>query len=154
MESRSGNAMKRAALVAMLALAATGVFAQGACHEEGEFATFFRHFSDDVTFQKARLPASIRYGAWRAADGKREFKWKELSRDEVLTSPSGRVLPTTADQAKMFVVKTSQPRDGRVDVNVVRDESDSFDSTFSFRNVNGCWMLYEIRDNYIDDSGI
>jgi hypothetical protein len=154
MESRSGNAVKRAALTATLALVATDVFAQGSCHEEGDFANFFRRFSDDVTFQKARLPASVRYGAWWAAGDKREFQWKERSREELLTSPSGRVVPTTADQAKLFVVKTSQPRDGRVDVNVVRDESDSFDSTFSFRIVNGCWVLDEIRDNYLDDSRI
>ena len=154
MESQSGAALKSAGFIAAAALVATNTFAQGPCNEAGQFASFFRRFSDDATFQKSRVPESVRYGAWRADHGKRVLKWQEMSPEQLVTSPSGRIIPTTADQSKLFVVKTSPAQNGRVHVHVVRDESDSFDSTFSFRVVNGCWMLEEIRDDYFDDEGL
>lgn len=154
MEAQSVAAVRGAGFIAAALLFATNALAQGPCNEAGQFASFFRRFSDDATFQQSRLPGSVRYGAWRANHGKRVFEWKEMSPEQLLTSPAGRIIPTTADQSKLFVVKTAPAQNGRVDVNVVRDESDSFDSTFSFRVVNGCWMLEEIRDDYFDDQGV
>jgi len=140
--------------IATAVLVATSTFAQEPCKESDQFAAFFHRFSDDASFQKSRLWESVRYGAWRLDHGKRVLQWQEMSPTQVLASPSGRVIPTTADQAKLYIVKTSPAQNGRVDVNVVRDEADSFDSTFSFRAIIGCWMLEEIRDNYFDADGV
>ena len=135
--------------LSLLILAPLSASAQLKCDEAAAFTSFFDRFSDDVALQGSRLSNPVSISHWESQGGSDVLVWKSYTPAELMKSPKS-LLPSTDDQRKLFVRTITMPSKDRSVVTLVRDESDSYDVTFRFRLIDGCWYLTEIQDDYID----
>jgi hypothetical protein len=138
----------------MAAALSPPVFAAQACEEKIAFAKFFQKFSDEAAFQKSRVAPIVRIGKWVTVGRKDSLVWSLYSRADLLPSPASRVLPPTETQKKLYTATSRAVRAGVESLRLILDESDSYDTTFTFELRNGCWLLVELRDDIRQDDDL
>jgi len=135
--------------LSLLILVPLSASAQLECDEAAAFQSFFDRFSDDLALQAARLSNAVSISHWESRGGSDVLTWKSYTPAELMKSQRS-LLPSTDDQRKLYVRTVTMPSADRTVVTLVKDESDSYDMTFRFHLVEGCWYLAEIQDDYID----